>query len=149
RGCDRRELGDAFRVRERRGCMVRLIRSAYARWRAACEGGPGPCHVARQARGDDLAPQGSFPGAWCELSGAGRIPGQIPVRVEMSSVTSTFGYRTRYRMNFMLITPLFESRQKVAHRDRRRFDSQPSLSGHCGHGPIFIEQRSVANDQAV
>jgi hypothetical protein len=25
----------------------------------------------------------------------------------------------------------------VAHRDRRRFDGQPSLSGHCGHGPIF------------
>jgi hypothetical protein len=35
---------------------------------------------------------------------------------------------------------------KVAHRDARRFDSQPSLSGHCGHGPIFIAQRSVAND---
>src|SRR5215468_6233893 len=25
-------------------------------------------------------------------------------------------------------------------------DCQPSLSGHCGHGPIFIAQRSVAND---
>ena len=33
----------------------------------------------------------------------------------------------------------------MAHRDRRRSDSQPSLSGHCGHGPIFIAQRSVAN----
>src|SRR5262249_46508525 len=34
----------------------------------------------------------------------------------------------------------------VAHRDGRRFDGPPSLSGHCGHGPIFIGQRSVAND---
>jgi hypothetical protein len=34
----------------------------------------------------------------------------------------------------------------MAHRDRRRFDGQPSLSEHCGHGPIFIAQRSVAND---
>src|SRR5262245_60540521 len=34
----------------------------------------------------------------------------------------------------------------MAHRDARRFDSQPSLSGHCGHGRIFIAQRSVAND---
>src|SRR5215468_10152191 len=25
-------------------------------------------------------------------------------------------------------------------------DGQPSLSGHCGHRPIFIAQRSVAND---
>src|SRR5262249_29638000 len=33
----------------------------------------------------------------------------------------------------------------LAHRDGRRFDSPPSLSGHCGHGPIFIAQRSVAN----
>jgi alpha-ketoglutarate-dependent sulfate ester dioxygenase len=33
-----------------------------------------------------------------------------------------------------------------AHRDRRRFDGQPSLSGHCGHGSIFIAQRPVAND---
>jgi len=35
---------------------------------------------------------------------------------------------------------------QVAHRDRRRFDGQPSLSGHCGHGQIFIAQGSVAND---
>ena len=35
---------------------------------------------------------------------------------------------------------------EVTHRDGRRSDGQPSLSGHCGHGPIFIEQRSVAND---
>src|SRR5215470_6708635 len=34
----------------------------------------------------------------------------------------------------------------LAHRDGRRFDGHPSLSGHCGHGPIFIVQRSVAND---
>src|SRR5215470_11818000 len=34
----------------------------------------------------------------------------------------------------------------LAHRDRRRFDGQAPLSGHCGHGPIFIAQRSVAND---
>ena len=33
----------------------------------------------------------------------------------------------------------------LAHRDGRPFDGQPSLSGHCGHGPIFIAQRSVAN----
>jgi hypothetical protein len=33
-----------------------------------------------------------------------------------------------------------------AHRDGRRSDGQRSLSGHCGHGPIFIAQRSVAND---
>ena len=25
----------------------------------------------------------------------------------------------------------------LAHRDRRRLDGQPSLSGHCGHGPDF------------
>ena len=36
--------------------------------------------------------------------------------------------------------------QLMAHRDGLRFDGQPSLSGHCGHGPIFIAQRSVAND---
>ena len=30
---------------------------------------------------------------------------------------------------------------------RRRFDGQPSLSEHCGHGPLFIAQRSVASDQ--
>ena len=24
--------------------------------------------------------------------------------------------------------------------------AQPSLSGHCGHGPVFTAQRSVAND---
>src|SRR5262249_1175221 len=34
----------------------------------------------------------------------------------------------------------------LAHRDGRRLDGQPSLSGYCGHGPIFIVQRSVAND---
>src|SRR5215467_2805810 len=34
----------------------------------------------------------------------------------------------------------------MAHRDWRRFEGQPSLSGHCGHGPIFIAQGSVAND---
>jgi len=33
----------------------------------------------------------------------------------------------------------------LAHRDGRRFDGEPSLSGHCGHGPIFIAQRSVSN----
>src|SRR5215470_5931212 len=38
------------------------------------------------------------------------------------------------------------SRPHMAHRDRRRFDGQPSLSGHCGHGPIFGARRSVAND---
>ena len=38
------------------------------------------------------------------------------------------------------------SRPVVAHRDGRRLDGQPSLSGHCGHGPIFIAQRSVSND---
>src|SRR5215471_1325128 len=26
----------------------------------------------------------------------------------------------------------------LAHRDGRRFDGQRSLSGHCGHGTIFI-----------
>ena len=36
--------------------------------------------------------------------------------------------------------------QKVAHRDGRRLDRQPSLSAHCGHGPIFIAQRCVANN---
>src|SRR5262249_17509068 len=34
----------------------------------------------------------------------------------------------------------------LAHRDGRRSDGQPSLSEHCGHGPIFIVQRSAAND---
>jgi hypothetical protein len=34
----------------------------------------------------------------------------------------------------------------MAHHDGRRFDRPPSLSAHCGHGPIFIAQRSVAND---
>jgi len=34
----------------------------------------------------------------------------------------------------------------MAHRDGRRFDCQPSLSRHCGHGPIFIGQQSAAND---
>jgi hypothetical protein len=34
----------------------------------------------------------------------------------------------------------------LAHRDGRCFDGQPSLSGHYGHGPSFIAQRSVAND---
>src|SRR5258708_37958210 len=34
----------------------------------------------------------------------------------------------------------------LAHRDGRHLDRPPSLSGHCGHGPIFIAQRSVAND---
>jgi hypothetical protein len=34
----------------------------------------------------------------------------------------------------------------LAHRDGRRSDGQPSLLGHCGHGPIFIAQRAVAND---
>jgi hypothetical protein len=34
----------------------------------------------------------------------------------------------------------------VAHRDGRRFDGPPSLSGHCGHEAIFGAQRSVAND---
>src|SRR5215475_2895207 len=29
----------------------------------------------------------------------------------------------------------------MTHRDRRRFDGQPSLSGHCGHGPIFIKAK--------
>ena len=33
-----------------------------------------------------------------------------------------------------------------AHRDRRHFECQPSLSGHCGHGAIFGAQRSVAID---
>src|SRR5262249_29066560 len=36
--------------------------------------------------------------------------------------------------------------QVVAHRDGRRFDGQPSLSGHCGHEAIFGARRSVAND---
>lgn len=34
----------------------------------------------------------------------------------------------------------------MAHRDGRCFDGQRSLSGHCGRGPIFIAQPSVAND---
>jgi len=34
----------------------------------------------------------------------------------------------------------------LARRDGRHFDGQRSLSGHCGHGPIFIAQRPVAND---
>jgi hypothetical protein len=34
----------------------------------------------------------------------------------------------------------------LALRDGRHLDRPPSLSGHCGHGPIFILQRSVAND---
>src|SRR6266566_4155040 len=37
----------------------------------------------------------------------------------------------------------------LAHRDGRRFDGQPSLSGHCGHGLIFIAPRSVANDPSA
>jgi len=40
----------------------------------------------------------------------------------------------------------FPQRDGLAHRDGRRFDRPPSLSGHCGHGPIFNAQRSVAND---
>src|SRR5215470_3913086 len=42
----------------------------------------------------------------------------------------------------------FES-QLMAHRDGRRLDDQPSLSWHCGHGPIFVVQRSVTNDPYV
>jgi len=38
------------------------------------------------------------------------------------------------------------TRPQLAHLNRRHFDGRPSLSGHCGHGPIFIAQRSVAND---
>jgi hypothetical protein len=34
----------------------------------------------------------------------------------------------------------------MAHRDGRRSDGQPSLSGHSGHGAIFGARRSVAND---
>jgi hypothetical protein len=34
----------------------------------------------------------------------------------------------------------------MAHRGGRHLDCPSSLSGHCGHGPIFIAQRSVAND---
>src|SRR5262245_39549283 len=34
----------------------------------------------------------------------------------------------------------------MAHRDGRHLDRPPSLPGHCGHGPMFIAQRSVAND---
>ena len=34
----------------------------------------------------------------------------------------------------------------LAHHDGRHLDRPPSLSGHCGHGPIFIAQGSVAND---
>src|SRR5262249_37037994 len=37
-------------------------------------------------------------------------------------------------------------RRSLAHRDRRRLDRQPSLSGHCGHEAILGAQRSVAND---
>src|SRR5262245_52216991 len=42
--------------------------------------------------------------------------------------------------------PISSECPHMAHRDGRRFDGQLSLSGHCGHGPIFIAQRSVAND---
>jgi hypothetical protein len=35
---------------------------------------------------------------------------------------------------------------EMALRGGRHLDRPPSLSGHCGHGPIFIPQRSVAND---
>jgi len=31
----------------------------------------------------------------------------------------------------------------VAHRDGRRSDDQPSLSGHCGHEATFGARRSV------
>jgi len=34
----------------------------------------------------------------------------------------------------------------MAHRDERRSDGQPSLSGHSGHEAIFGAQRSVPND---
>jgi hypothetical protein len=34
----------------------------------------------------------------------------------------------------------------MAHPDGRHLDCPPSLSEHCGHGPIFIAQGSVAND---
>jgi len=56
------------------------------------------------------------------------------------------------RPNTWLLRPLLHawrkplptrSRPHMAHRDGRRFDGQPSLSAHCGHGPIFIAQRSV------
>ena len=35
----------------------------------------------------------------------------------------------------------------MAHRDGRHPNRAPSLSGHCGHGPVFIVQRSVAIDR--
>src|SRR5215470_14811531 len=38
------------------------------------------------------------------------------------------------------------SRPHMAHRDGRRFDGPPSLSGHCGHRPIFIAQNSHCSD---
>jgi hypothetical protein len=34
----------------------------------------------------------------------------------------------------------------LAHRDMLHCGGRASLSGHCGHGPIFGAQRSVAND---
>src|SRR5262249_37869770 len=38
---------------------------------------------------------------------------------------------------------------RVAHRDGRHLDGQSSLSGHSGHGLIFIAQRSVANAERI
>jgi hypothetical protein len=58
----------------------------------------------------------------------------------LGTVRTQASIRLRSRSRFHFSSP------QVAHRDGRRFDGQPSLSGHCGHGPIFIAQRSVAND---
>src|SRR5262249_54597373 len=55
--------------------------------------------------------------------------------------------RKRLRRGLPLVGCLLRrASPQLAHRDARHLDRPPSLSGHCGHGPIFIAQRSVAND---
>jgi len=51
-------------------------------------------------------------------------------------------WRARRRSNRLRCKPA----ARRTHRDGRRFDGQPSLSGHCGHEAIFGARRSVAND---
>ena len=66
-------------------------------------------------------------------------------RIEnFDSQNRPFGF---YYCHISLAGPLLEDFATIsAHRDWRRYDGQPSPSRHCGHGPIFIAQRSVANN---